>query len=106
MNISLGFDILAMLLSTAAAIFHSIHIYECRKLKDKDKNSTCNSDKRPIGKILVTLSLICVAMGSVINMLIPEKIEDAHTHHLVKNIHIWAILLPVTIAEFFILDNL
>jgi len=105
MNASLGFDILAMVLSTAAAVFHSIHIYECRKIKDKDKSANCDSGRRPAGKLFITLSLLCVAIATAMNMLVPEPREDAHTHHVVKSIHVWAILMPVTIAEFFVLDN-
>ena len=105
MNASLGFDVLAMVLSTAAAIFHSIHIYECRKIKDKDKEANCNTGRRPVGKIMITLSLICVALATAMNMLVPEPSKDAHTHHIVKSIHVCAVLLPVTIAEFFVLDN-
>ena len=105
MNASLGFDILAMILSTAAAILHSVHIYECRKKKDRDKDTPCNTGRRPIGKMLITLSLVCVSLAIAINMLVPEPSQDAHTHHMVKTIHVFAILLPVTVAEFFILDN-
>tara|TARA_B100001093_G_scaffold281608_1_gene269040 strand:+ start:1631 stop:1951 length:321 start_codon:yes stop_codon:yes gene_type:complete len=105
MNASLGFDALAMALSTAAAIFHSIHIYDCRKKKDRDKEARCDTGRRPLGKMFIILSLICVSLAIVINMLVPEPSKDARTHHLVKTIHVFAILLPVTVAELFILDN-
>ena len=106
MNASLGFDILAMVLSTIAAVIHGVVVYNCRRIKDKDQDAKCTAKRRPAGKIMITLSLVCVATATVMNALLPGPVADAHTQHVIKSIHVWAILLPVTVTEFFIIDNL
>ena len=104
MNVSLGFDIIAMILSAVAAVLHGRHIYVCHKLKTKTPEANCTPLRRPTGKIMITLSLVCVALAAVTNTLIQET--NAHPHRVVKLVHVCGILLPITIVEFFVLDNI
>lgn len=99
MNLPLIFESSAIIFSTLAATSHLIHGI---RLHDKNNPRNGKNDRGDHSKIMILCSIIFMGLSAISLAVYPS--HQPHLHYI-KAAHLLAFMLPITIMEFFILDE-